>query len=224
MKLLKLKYLNILLIALVTIILQSNVSAQNTSEFIVVADEMSDCGKSRIEQCLQIRKPHENNWRNLDGRIVNFRYQPGFFYLLEVREVNSRNRRNNDYRLVRILYRERSSNEPGNDSKLGNVKWILTKINGVNVNTNRAFIQFEEAKNRFGGNGGCNGMGGNLAVSDSTIDMSQIISTKMYCEGASEIENKFFVELENVNRFVIRGKNLLLYNGRKLALELRSER
>ena len=223
MKLLKIKYLNFLLIALVTIVLQSNVFAQNKTEFIVVADEMSDCRSSRNDKCLQIRKPHENNWRNLDGRIVNFKYQPGFFYLLEVREVNSRNRRNNDYRLVRILYREKSANEPDNDSKLGNGKWILTKINGVNVNTNRAFIRFEEDKDRFGGNGGCNGMGGDLSVNGSTIDMSQIISTKMYCEGTSEIENKFFNELESVNRFEIKGKTLLLYNGRRMALELRSE-
>ena len=223
MKLLKIKYLNILLIGLLTIILQSNVSAQTTTEFIVVADEMTECRNSRNEQCLQIRKPHENNWTILDGRIVNFRYQPGFFYLLEVREVNSRNRRNNEYRLVRILYRERSANEPGNGSKLGAGKWILTKINGVNVNTSRAFIQFDESKDRFGGNGGCNGMGGNLSVNGSNINMSQIISTKMYCEGTSEIENRFLSELEKVNRFEIRGKNLLLYNGKRLVLELRSE-
>ena len=87
MKLLKIKYLNVLLIALVTIVLQSNVSAQNRTEFIVVADEMNDCRNSRFEKCLQIRKPHENIWRNLQGKIVNFNYQPGFFYLLEVREV-----------------------------------------------------------------------------------------------------------------------------------------
>ncbi|MGI9056313.1 MAG: META domain-containing protein [Pyrinomonadaceae bacterium] len=223
MKLLKIKYLNFLLIALVTFVLQSNVFAQNRTEFIVVADEMSDCRNSRNEKCLQIRKPHENSWKNLDGRILNFKYQPGFFYLLEVREVNSRNRQNNDYRLVRILYRERSLNEPGNNSKLGNRKWILTKIGGVNVNTNRAFIQFEEDKDRFGGSGGCNGMGGNLEVNGSTIDLSQIISTKMYCEATSEIENKFFNELESVNRFEIKGKSLFLYNGRRVALELRSE-
>ncbi len=224
MNLLKLKYFNLLLIGLLTIILQTNVFAQNQTQYIVVADELGDCRNLRNEQCLQIRKPHENNWRNLDGRIVNFRYQPGFFYLLEVREIKSRNRRNNDYRLVRILYRERSANEPGNNSKLGNGKWILTKINGVNVNTNRAFVRFEEDKDRFGGNGGCNGFGGDLSVNGSNINMSQIISTKMYCEGTSDIENKFLIELEKVNRFEIRGKTLLLYNGRRLALELRSER
>lgn len=223
MNLLKLKYFNFLLIGLLTVILQSNMFAQNQTQYIVVADELGDCRNSRNEQCLQIKKPHENNWRNLDGRIVNFRYQPGFFYLLEVREINSRNRRNNEYRLVRILYRERSANEPGNNSKLGNGKWVLTKINGVNVNTNRAFVRFEEDKDSFGGNGGCNGFGGDLSVNRSNINMSQIISTKMYCEGTSEIENRFLNELEKVNRFEIKGKNLLLYNGRRLALELRSE-
>lgn len=223
MKLLKIKYLNVLLIALVTIVLQSNVFAQNRTEFIVVADEMSDCRNSRNDKCLQIRKPHENIWRNLQGKIANFNYQPGFFYLLEVRKINAVNRQNNEYRLVKIHYRERSSNEPANDSKLGNGKWILRKIGGLDVNTNRAFIRFEEDKNRFGGNGGCNGMGGDLSVKGSTIDMSQIISTKIYCEGTSEIENQFFNELENVNRFEIRGKTLILYNGKRPALELRSE-
>lgn len=227
MKLLKIKYLNIFLIALVTIVLQSNVFAQNRTEFIVVADKMSDCRSSRNKKCLQIKKPHENLWRSLDGNIAGFTYQTGFFYLLEVREQNVGNRRNNasrsDYRLVKILYREKSSNQPDTDSKLGSGKWILEKINGVNVNTNRAFISFEEDKNRFGGNGGCNGMGGNLEVKGSTINMSQIISTKMFCEGTSEIENKFFIELEKVNRFEIKGKTLYLYRGKSVTLELRSE-
>lgn len=223
MNLLKRKYLNILLIALVAILLQSSVFAQNTTEFIVVADEMTDCRNAQNEQCLQIKKPHENSWKNLNGRIVNFKYQPGFYYLLEVRELNSRNRWNNNYRLVRILYRERSAKEPSNGSKLEDGKWILTKINGVNVNTNRAFIRFEEDKDRFGGNGGCNGFGGDLSVNGSAINMSQIISTKMYCEGTSEIENEFLSELEKVNRFEIKGKNLLLYIGRRLILELKSE-
>jgi heat shock protein HslJ len=125
--------------------------------------------------------------------------------------------------LVKILYRERSSNQPDTGSKLGSGKWILEKINGVNVNTNHAFIRFEEDKNRFGGNGGCNGMGGNLEVKGSTIKMSQIISTKMYCEGTSEIENKFFIELEKADRFEIKGNTLFLYNGKRLVLELRTE-
>ena len=56
-------------------------------------------------------------------------------------------------------------------------------------------------------------MGGDLKVKGSRIDLSQIISTKMFCEDTSELENKFLSELEKVNRFQIRGNKLYLYKG-----------
>ena len=226
MKLFLKNYRFVIAFAAFIFLFQINVFAQNANEFIVVADKQTECRTNAGKRCLQIKKPQDTVWRTFDGQIQNFNYREGFFYLLRVRRIA--NRRSDisgqTFRLIEIISREKSENDPGNDSKLGDGRWILKKINGVNVNTNRAFIKFEEAKNRFGGNGGCNGFGGDLSVEGSRIDMSQIISTKMFCEATSDIENKFLIELERADRFEIRGKNLLLYRGRKLTLELIAEK
>ena len=84
-----------------------------------------------------------------------------------------------------------AQNNRNQQTKLGQNKWVLRTINGEKVNTDRAYIKFEPSKDRFGGKGGCNGMGGDLKVKGSRIDLSQIISTKMFCEDTSELENKF---------------------------------
>lgn len=109
-------------------------------------------------------------------------------------------------------------------SKLGTEKWILKKIGGERVKTDRAFIQFDAANDRFGGKGGCNGMGGNLKIEGARIDFSEIISTKMFCEDASELENKFFGALDAVDSFKIKKGKLLLYEGDRLVMKLAGEK
>jgi heat shock protein HslJ len=109
-------------------------------------------------------------------------------------------------------------------SKFGTEKWILKKIGDARVAGDRVFIQFDEANGRFGGRGGCNGMGGNLQVEGSKIGFSGIISTKMFCEDASELENKFFGTLEKVDNFKMKKGKLLLYEGDRLVMKLMREK
>ena len=62
-------------------------------------------------------------------------------------------------------------------------------------------------------------MGGDLKVKGLRIELSQIISTKMFCEDTSDLENKFLRELERVNRYQISGNKLYLYKGNRLVLK-----
>ena len=66
-------------------------------------------------------------------------------------------------------------------------------------------------------------MGGNLKVEGAMINMSQIISTKMFCQDTSKIENVFFTKLEEANRYEIKGEMLYLYKAETLLLELKAE-
>ena len=109
---------------------------------------------------------------------------------------------------------------------LYDTRWMLKKIHsssGTEDVITKAFIKFNEKKKSAGGNGGCNSFGSTLAVNNNSISITEIISTKMYCEGIQPTEDSFFKQLEKVTRFEIKDKVLLLYHDKDLLLEFESE-
>ena len=116
--------------------------------------------------------------------------------------------------------------ETATQQSLYDTKWHLTKIHTVSgteeVPIKTAFIKFNEKKKSAGGNGGCNTFGSTLIVKSDAISITEIFSTKMYCEGVQATEDAFFKQLEKVNRFEIKDKTLLLYLNKDLLLEFES--
>jgi heat shock protein HslJ len=105
-------------------------------------------------------------------------------------------------------------------------KWSLKKIHTdttLEVVSSKAFIRFNEAKKSGGGSGGCNGFGSTITVKGDYLTISELFSTKMYCEGIQQTEDAFFRQLSRVNRYEIRGNILLLYFNKELLLELEGE-
>ncbi len=109
---------------------------------------------------------------------------------------------------------------------LYDTKWSLKKIytqQGTEQVNTKAFIKFNAANLSAGGNGSCNSFGGALYVSKDSISITNIFSTKMYCDGVQQTEDSFFNQLEKATRYKIKEKMLLLYNGNTLLLEFVSE-
>ena len=109
---------------------------------------------------------------------------------------------------------------------LYDTQWSLQKIYtavGVEQVQTKAFIKFNEAKKSAGGNGSCNTFGSSFTVTNNEIVFKNIFSTKMYCEGVQQTEDAFFKQLENINRFEIKNKTLLLYRDKEVLLEFAKE-
>lgn len=74
------------------------------------------------------------------------------------------------------------------DRPLRGTKWVVDGIvSGDAVSSvpqgAEAFVVFSETEeDGFGGNTGCNGMGGKAVVAETTIEFSEVITTKMFCE------------------------------------------
>ena len=115
-----------------------------------------------------------------------------------------------------------------NESSLYDTKWYLVKIHqgsaAEEITVKKAYITFSKEKKNAGGNGSCNMFGGTLAVDGDKMSITQIISTKMYCEGVQQTENSFFIELEKVNRYEIKNDMLFLYRDKELWLEFEKEK
>lgn len=93
--------------------------------------------------------------------------------------------------------------------------WQLSSINGTAVDASAyrevPYVTFT-ADNKIAGKGGCNGFGGSYNLNDEGgINISQIVSTKMDCDGVNE--NDFFMTLEKANMTKIDPDKLVLMNG-----------
>lgn len=105
---------------------------------------------------------------------------------------------------------------------LTDTRWELKKIdtgNGLESVSVKAFIRFHAEKNSAGGNGSCNQFGSTVQRNGSKISFSNIVSTKMFCEGSQKTEDAFFRHLEKVTRFKIEGKTLYLLQDNRVLLE-----
>jgi heat shock protein HslJ len=202
----------------------SNISAQAKAEILLIDSKTSNCDGGEKRDCLRVRRLNEEQFTSMSETIENFKFVAGYFYVLEVQVTTERvppaGFPKYKYRLRKMLARVKADDtSPLEQRKLSGIQWQLLKIEGEKVDTNRAFIKFDEAKKSAGGNGGCNVFGASFSKNGYEIKISQTISTKMYCEETSEIENKFLQTLEKVTKYEFVGGKLHLLAGEQIVLE-----
>lgn len=99
---------------------------------------------------------------------------------------------------------------------LENTYWRLTEVDGNPVHTppggREIYMRLTQVgdERRLTGHAGCNGLGGDYKIEDSTIRF-QAITTRMYCEAQMADENAFTKMLTRADNYRLRGKSLELY-------------
>lgn len=86
--------------------------------------------------------------------------------------------------------------------------WQLTELDGAPVDPG-VTSTLNISADSVGGNGGCNTFGGNLAATPGGIDISEVFSTMMACDGLAQ-EQAFFAALEAADNTVTTDGNLHL--------------
>lgn len=209
----KFRFYSFILIAILSF--NVGILAKSKTQILVIADRMADCTGVAPMKCLQIKLPQDEKWTLFYGVIENFQYIAGYTYVARVAVDTVKNPpadgSSKKYRLKKILSREKTSSDQMPTQATSNIfanAWQLTRIEGKEINTTKAYIEFNEKDRRFGGNTGCNRMSGSFTKTDSSIKFSQIISTKMFCQDTSEVENAFTRNLEKAARFEIKDGKL----------------
>ena len=104
----------------------------------------------------------------------------------------------------------------GGLADLVGTSWRLTQLDGQPVAPNVSSTLIISADS-VGGNGGCNTYGGDLALTPDGIDISQVFSTMMACDGLDQ-EQAFFAALDATDAYaLVEGDLHLLGNGTVLA-------
>jgi heat shock protein HslJ len=225
----KFRFYSFILIAILSF--NVGILAKSKTQILVIADRMADCTGVAPMKCLQIKLPQDEKWTLFYGVIENFQYIAGYTYVVRVAVDTVKNPpadgSSKKYRLKKILSREKTSSDQMPTQATSNIyanAWQLTRIEGKEINTTKAYIEFNEKDARFGGNTGCNRMSGSFTKTDSSIKFSQIISTKMFCQDTSEVENAFTRNLEKAARFEIKDGKLYLFADETTVLEFTAKR
>jgi heat shock protein HslJ len=108
---------------------------------------------------------------------------------------------------------------------LAGTRWHLTEVNGLSLQSSKAYIEFDDKTNRFFGHGGCNRISGRYSVDGSHIKFYEIISTQMACidNEVQKAETEFLKQLNAATDFQIQGNILRLYTGEQPTLVFSAE-
>ena len=110
------------------------------------------------------------------------------------------------------------------DSGWGHQEWVVVEMKGVPVQQSGgrrdAHISFDVTTKKFSGNGGCNQINGNYSVDKKMIKFTEVLSTKMSCTDI-EFENTFISILGSIDKYEIKGNDLLLKKKKETMLVLR---
>lgn len=102
-------------------------------------------------------------------------------------------------------------------------RWMLKKINDdmqpYQPDGQVLWLQLLLGGTQFSAYGGCNNGGGKYTVEKNTIRLTEMVSTKMYCEPNMKLENAFFNKLQQANRFELKGNILSLFFDKTFLLE-----
>lgn len=104
-----------------------------------------------------------------------------------------------------------------------NTEWKLVKLYGEDLSALNPPITLtiNEAQKKINGFAGCNRFFGGYDLNQSALKFSNTGSTKMFCQDKSEIEDKYFKALSEVQSFQSESGKLFLITGEKTILEFK---
>jgi heat shock protein HslJ len=131
------------------------------------------------------------------------------------------------YKVERTNYSITAQQADHEDKKVGHLplanQWIIERFNTGSVSkfTKQSFITIDKTLKTFSGQGGCNGITGELVIKNDAISFQKIASTMMYCDNMEQ-EQLFTKNLEATNKYKIVGGELFLYKDNTLLMTLES--
>lgn len=84
--------------------------------------------------------------------------------------------------------------------------WTAVELNGKAVDGPTLDFTADKAS----GTGGCNRFTGPISIEDDAIQIGPLASTRMLCEGKSEVKSQYFAALEAARSFAIDGELLII--------------
>lgn len=186
---------------------------------IWVADHYG-CQQGYIKACLLVKTTEQENYKDFNGTIEDFKYEAGNAYTLQVIETAPLT-----YKCMKVVDVIPAKNK---GVKLAS-QWVL-----VGFYDEQNVLQYDSLKvgniiiaedlKSFTGDGGCNAMRGAVAVTDpNKIKLGPIESLRKKCPNNAS-EKKLIEALENTNTYKIDGGSIIFYNNQMPLIQFESYR
>jgi len=183
---------------------------------LYVAPKQVDCTGASSQKCYLVRTSTEGNWIMHYQEINGFEYEPGFSYKIKVKREKrkhvSMDGSSYKYILVDILEQKDAAESIALEDLLGK-EWILEYLkwedSQYGIEGTSPTLRFEQS-GKVSGNGGCNNLFSTFTLDGRTINMEEIGSTRMMCEGKMELEEAYMKFLNMEIRAIFSDGKLVL--------------
>jgi len=102
----------------------------------------------------------------------------------------------------------------GADELNSNTKWVLEKFGEESVvmpdGMETPYMSFDLNEKKLNGFGGCNNFFGNFFLKGDQLNISELGSTKKYCESTAAVEDRLMVTLRSANAYKVKDGVLTL--------------
>ena len=212
----------------IMISMENRDDAYVSTDMLVIASEWTD---PDCNTCLLAKHPRGVTFSPFKEKIKYFRPEKGYEYIIEYRLTDYKKKRLKDeYELLRVLSKEKKDSDIRKNHEKGtfeetswDIVWFIGEEPGGGMTISEEYIYFST---------GCNSVSGvkfdvDQDEGEVNFDFSNSMMTEMGCVGDGSglspyfLENNIPVELPKVNRYEATGRQLKLFQGDKLIMELK---
>ena len=93
-----------------------------------------------------------------------------------------------------------------------NGEYQLRLLDNEDVSAEDLSFTFDASENRISGETTCNGFSAQYTQENNVLSIGRAMSTRMYCEGRMDMEQKIIASLEDVAKVEKNGKDLVFYS------------
>lgn len=115
----------------------------------------------------------------------------------------------------------------GADELNSDTKWVLEKFGEESIvvpdGVDNPYLKFDLKEKQVNGFGGCNNFFGNFFIKGDMLNISELGSTKKYCENSAPLEDRLMVALRSANAYKVRDGVLTLLQDRDAVVQFKAE-
>ena len=211
----------------IMISMENRDDAYVSTDMFVVASEWTD---PDCNTCLLVKHPRGVAFAPFNEEIKYFRPEKGYEYIIEFELTDYKKKKQKDeYRLLRVLSKEKKDSDIRQNHEKGafehtawDIVWFIGEKPGGGMTISGEDVYFSTS---------CNGVSGVKFDVDEdkgviSFDFSKSMTTSMGCMGEGGLSPYFLeenipVELRSVDRYEATDRQLKLFRGDELVMELK---
>ncbi len=210
----------VVLVASISLLAACGAQPEGVEKTVIVGPELVECEGAGPQMCMLVKENPEDDWQLFYDQIEGFEYEPGYEYVLRVREETVENPPADASSLRWVLLemmRKTPVELPSSAGELGGVQWQMVTYRNADgelvssLPVVKSTAEFMDGQ--VSGSGGCNSYNGTYEVDGNNIQFGPMASTMMACEPpVMNQEQGYFAAMGMATTFQVEGESLQMWD------------